>query len=82
LKSRYTQRDKLLQLLRDRAPDWVPLPDILRLGVAQYNARIFDLRRLGHRIESRQEGERSWFRLVRNPSLFGDLSPIRWRDDG
>ncbi len=58
------QRDRLLALLKSRAPAWVPLPDILALGIAQYNARIFELRGLGHRIESKQEGDRSWFRLV------------------
>jgi len=61
---RLLQRDRLLALLKNRVPNWVPLPEILALGVAQYNARIFELRRLGHRIESKQEGNRSWFRLV------------------
>ena len=58
------QRDRLLALLKSRAPAWVPLPDILSLRIAQYNARFFELRRLGHRIESRQQAEHSWFRLV------------------
>ncbi len=58
------QRDRLFALLKDRANLWVPLKDILALGIAQYNARIFELRCLGHRIESKQEGDRSWFRLV------------------
>jgi hypothetical protein len=58
------QRDRLLALLAERASAWVPLPDILALGIAQYNARIFELRSMGHRIESKQEGDRSWFRLV------------------
>jgi hypothetical protein len=59
-----SQRDRLLALLRRHAPDWVPLPGILALGIAQYSARIFELRRLGHRIESKQEGSHSWFRLI------------------
>lgn len=61
-----SQRDELLALFESRANEWVPLPDILNLGIAQYNARIYELRRLGHRIESKQEGGRSWFRLVRH----------------
>jgi hypothetical protein len=77
LKSRYTQGQILLRLLEERAPGWVPLPDILRLGIAQYSARLHELRRLGHVIENRREGERSWFRIVRRPSLFGDLTPPR-----
>lgn len=62
--TRPRQRDRLLALLEARENLWVPLPDILSLGIAQYGARILDLRRLGHRIESKQEGDRSWFRLV------------------
>jgi hypothetical protein len=58
------QRDRLFTLLKDRAPNWASLPEILALGIAQYNARIYELRHLGHRIENRQEGDRSWFRLV------------------
>lgn len=61
-----SQRDRLLALLESRLREWVPLPRILDLGIAQYNARIYELRRLGHRIENKQEGDRSWFRLVRH----------------
>jgi hypothetical protein len=68
--SKRRQRDELLRLLKDRRGHWVPLPDILDLGIAQYNARIFELRaQLGKdAIQSRTEwhkGKRlSWFRLV------------------
>ncbi len=58
------QRDRILALLKAHEPAWVSLPEILALGIAQYNARIFELRSIGHRIESRQQGDRSWFRLV------------------
>jgi hypothetical protein len=48
----------------------VPLPQIADCA-AQYNARIFELRRLGFRITNRTkeiDGVRhSWFRLVRSP---------------
>jgi hypothetical protein len=64
--SRPIQRDRVLTLLKSRAPDWVPLPAILALGIAQYNARIYELRRLGYRIESKHEGDHNWFRLVTN----------------
>jgi hypothetical protein len=51
--------------------EWVTLPVILSLGIAQYNARIYELRRAGHKIESRTErvrGQvRSYFRLVKEP---------------
>lgn len=66
---RKTQRDRILRLLVEAHGEWVPLPQILALGVAQYNARIFELRRLGFNIENRSESDtvtgvrRSWFRL-------------------
>lgn len=63
-----TQRAAILRLLIDAHGAWVPLPEILALGVAQYNARIFELRRLHFNIENRTEqvdGVRhSWFRLA------------------
>jgi hypothetical protein len=48
-----TQRSKILALLVQARGAWVPLPDILALGIAQYNARIFELRRLGFAVENR-----------------------------
>lgn len=80
--NRKTQRDRILRLLSDAQGGWVPLPDILALGIAQYNARIFELRRLGgFNIENRTEtdtetGERhSWFRLVFSPCATGKPEP-------
>jgi hypothetical protein len=46
---------------------WVPSPDIAAIA-QQYNARLFELRRLGFQIENRTEeingARHSWFRLV------------------
>ena len=84
-----TQRAEILRLLIDAHGAWVPLPEILALGVAQYNARIFELRRLRFNIENRTEqvdGERhSWFRLVSSPApeLPKPKAPepvIEWKD--
>ena len=67
--NRKTQRDRILRLLIEARGGWVPLPDILALGCAQYNARIFELRRLNFSIENRSEidaetgARHSWFRL-------------------
>lgn len=78
--SRSTQRDQLLALfLPDRE---VPLPEILALGIAQYNARIFELRRLGFRIKNRTKEingvKHSWFRLVHGPERSaGSVQPDR-----
>lgn len=66
---RKSQRAAVLKLLLDARGAWVPLPEILALGVAQYNARVYELRRLNFRIENRVEVDpetgvrRSWFRL-------------------
>ena len=68
-----TQRDRILGLLIEARGEWVPLPTILGLGVAQYNARIFELRRLGFNVENRSEADpetgarHSWFRLANSP---------------
>lgn len=60
--NRPRQRDRLLALLKSCALDWLPLSEILAAAGAQYGARILELRRLGHRIESKPGG--GWFRLV------------------
>ena len=84
-----TQRATILHVLNAAGHDWVPLPRILELRISQYGARIYELRRLGHRIENRSEwrnGKRhSWFRL----SVAGQAGvlfppvPEGWhRDDG
>lgn len=63
------QQSCVLKLLQDRWPSRVPLPDVLSLGVAQYNARILELRELGYDIRNEIEWHdgirHSWFRLVR-----------------
>ncbi len=64
------QRDVILARLVAARGAWVPLPELMKLA-AQYNARIFDLRKLGLTIENKTEtidGVRhSWFRLVTGP---------------
>jgi hypothetical protein len=68
VKRHNTQRDRVLRLLEENGGQWVPLPRVLELGIAQYGARILELRRTGHRIENRVEHcngvVHSWFRLV------------------
>jgi hypothetical protein len=71
-----TQRGRILGLLIEARGGWVPSPAIAACA-AQYNARIFELRRLGFEIVNRTEerdGIRcSCFRLVSTPS-HADLS--------
>ena len=46
------QRDRLLCLFQANEGRPVALPVILALGIAQYNARIYELRREGYIIEN------------------------------
>lgn len=63
------QSERILSLLRGNG--WVPLPELLALGIAQYNARIFSLRKSGFVIENRTvwhgRQRHSAFRLVSEP---------------
>jgi hypothetical protein len=68
------QRDRLLALLKSRAPDWIPLRQILAVAGAQYGARIYELRRLGHRVESKSGG--GWFRLIFRPPADLNAAPL------
>jgi hypothetical protein len=65
-----TQRDKILGLLIAAGGGWVSLPAIATCA-AQYNARIYELRRLGfsivNRTEKREGSRHSWFRLASAP---------------
>lgn len=64
--TRATQRGEILGLLIAARGEWVPLATITDCA-AQYNARIFELRRLGFRIANRTRlvngTKHSWFRL-------------------
>ncbi len=78
MRSRITQRERILQLLQEREGQWVPLYEITALA-AQYGARIKELRDAGHRIQNRTERRNgmvcSWFRLVPakvQPPLFAE----------
>lgn len=73
-----TQRDKILGVLISARGGWVPLGEIMQ-HAAQYNARLFELRRLGFHIENRirdMDGTRhSWFRLAKASKAIGSLEP-------
>jgi hypothetical protein len=86
-----TPRFRILGSLIEARGQWVPHPQILDLGIAQYGARILELRRLGYVIENRTEhghGERhSWFRLISSPGPVQPPSSTesdfmrRWRQE-
>jgi Helix-turn-helix domain len=70
---RKTQRARILRLLIDARSSWVPLHEILALGIAQFGARIFEMRRMGFLIENRIKRDdsgavHSWYRLVNSPA--------------
>jgi hypothetical protein len=69
--SRASQRERILELLLAARGNWVSLPQV-QACAAQYNARVFELRRLGYRITNRtreDQGKRhSWFRLESIPA--------------
>ena len=50
-----TQKQRLKDLFEFRRGQWISLLDILILGIAQYNARIFELRRDGMDIVNKLE---------------------------
>src|SRR5882724_1718378 len=66
-----TQRAKILALLLAACGAWMPLPKIMACA-AQYNTRIFELRRMGINIENRIErvegSQHNWFRLLNSPT--------------
>ena len=65
ISDRFTQKGRLRELFRSRPLQRVSLPTILSMGIAQYNARLFELRSEGMNIESiteRVDGvTHSWF---------------------
>ena len=67
MSDRKTQRGEILGLLVSARGQWVELPEIMRLA-AQYNSRLWELRRLGFKIENRIRdvggARHSWFRLL------------------
>lgn len=77
LSHRVTQRAEILQLLISERGGWISLPRIAH-HAKQYNARLFELRRLGFPIENKTktvDGVRhSWFRL--QPSKSADRDPV------
>jgi hypothetical protein len=68
------QRDRLAGLLNARSPNLVFLPNIIALGIAQHDPRIFELPGLINPIESEHKGDRGWFRLV---TITSPDSPVR-----
>jgi len=83
-----SRKTQILALLVRARGGWVPLPEILKVGGAQFGARLYEIRhRLGLKVENRKEHHsgqtHSWYRLQTGApidSLFGDLTPTRYPD--
>jgi hypothetical protein len=81
-----SQRARILGRLIAAHGAEVPLSEISSLA-AQYNSRIWSLRKLGFKIENRVEEvdgvRRSWFRLVSSPAQASSPAtpPVADRDD-
>lgn len=78
--TRTTQAARIVDLLRSRSPEWVPLPEILELRISQYSARIHQARhKWGLPIENRVENvngkKHSWFRLVQASAIASKALP-------
>jgi hypothetical protein len=84
--SRTTQRSRILALLIGARGAWVPLREILALGIAQYNARLFELRRMGfvlqNRVERRDGQRYSFFRLVASTTQVATSPPPKGEPSG
>jgi hypothetical protein len=69
-----SQRAAILRLLLDAKGSRIASPEIAAYAL-QYNARIFELRKLGFNIENRVQIDEetstrcSWFRLVASPAV-------------
>ena len=74
---RATQVDRVASMLREARSRgcWVPLPEIMRAGIAQHGARLHALRQRGFRIENRMTRSggivQSCYRLVFDPEREG-----------
>lgn len=80
--TRKTQAARILALLIRARGGWVPLPEILALGIAQYNTRLHELRAIGFDIQNRMETtadgtKRSFYRLLSSSSADVDMPGIR-----
>ena len=69
------QKERIRDMFLKRPNEWVSLLEILGLYIAQYNARIYELRRDGMNIENKIQvidGSRNtWFRYI--PTIRKDL---------
>jgi hypothetical protein len=85
-KPHLSQVQKLRALMFSREGQWVPLPDVQALGIAQHGARFKELREelepQGYQIENKMEHGtdgivRSWYMLTRSAQISSFSAPKR-----
>jgi hypothetical protein len=85
-----SQVQKLRALMFSREAQWVPLPDVQALGIAQHGARFKELREelepQGYRIENKMAHGtdgivRSWYMLTRSAPSFSAEKPSKSWDE-
>ena len=86
MRQRQTQRQRLRELFEQREGQWIGLPEILSINIAQFGARLKELRDIGGmRIENMMEhGDgtvRSWYRYMK-PKGQGQLFPQQRKEKG
>jgi hypothetical protein len=72
MSDRLTQQNRILLLLESYGNGWCRLPVILDLRIANYRARISELRQQGHDIQCKTE----WVGGIRH-SLYRIVPPAR-----
>jgi len=67
-----TQKEIVLDTLRDAKGEWISGMDFLRMvpAITQFHARIWELQREGYKIEGKYINDNNWkyYRLISEPS--------------
>ena len=75
-----SQKARIANLFLSRPNQWIPLTEILGLFIAQYNARIHELRypedpskamKIENKLETKDGSRHTWYRYV--PKVTEDL---------
>jgi len=73
VKQRQTQRQRLRNLFEQREGEWIPLPEILSMSIAQFGARLKELRdiermQIENKMERKDGAVWSWYRYTKPKS--------------
>lgn len=72
-----TQKERILDALREAKGEWVSGMDFLKMvpAITQFHARIWELQKQGYEIEGRFINDNNWkyYRLVSEPQTFSSV---------